>query len=434
MFRKQLTWAVLALLIAILISLSACSSGASNESATTEDAGGTAVINLWHTIPPETETYFVNELMPKFYEKYPNCQINIRNLGVEDASIIRTGLALPVNDSTRPHIWWLASSETGAYVEADVLADVDGWLNENPDIKANIIPALLELSSYEGKVRSLPWMTNNTAMWINTDAFEKAGVPIPSQDPATTWTWAEFADAMQKITEANPGMKGFLVSINTGWDFWTYHAWYGAAGGDVSGLAVLDSPASIKSVQFQKDLLDGGYATTTPTGWDAAPWYAGQVAVMANGPWNFPTLSTFEDFNFTVVPYPRDAKPATNLGGNQLFIGKTPTPAQEACAFAFGEYVLSDEFQIAFNIQSGNLPVTTSAANSEEYKAHLAKYPFLAGFVNQTPYGVTRPPIPEFRDIETAFTPAWDDVMLKDADVAQRFAQLQAEVNNILGK
>lgn len=451
MWKRSLTVLFLSILIIFMV---ACSGGNTETPTTSEiDTGAAqeeaaqapteeaaqapaekAVVNLWHTIPPETETYFINDLMPKYNEQNPSCEINIRNLGVEDSSIIRTGLALPIDDETRPHLWWLASSETGAYVEADVLADVDGWLNEHPDIKNNIIPALLELSTYEGKVRSLPWMTNNTAIWINTDAFEKAGVPIPSQNPEETWTWEEFADAMQKVTEANDGMKGFLVTINTGWDFWTFHSWYSATGGDTSGLPVFDSEATFKSVQFQKDLLDGGYASTTPTGWDAAPWYAGEVAVMANGPWNFPTLSTFTDFKFTVVPYPRDVKPATNLGGDQLYIGKTATPEQEACAFAFGEFILSDEFQIAFNIQSGNLPVTTSAAASQEYQDHLAKHPFLAGFVNQTPYGVSRLPIPQFGDIGTAFTTAWDDVMLNNADVTERFTELQAEVNDILSQ
>ena len=435
MSRTNLTWVVLTLSVLSLV-LAACGSdnteapsSATDNSATTEEK---AVINMWHTIPPETETFFVNELMPTYYELNPSCEINIRNLGVEDASIVRTGLALPINDETRPHLWWMASSETGAYVEGDVLADVDGWLNANPDIKNNIVPALLELSSYEGKVHSLPWMTNNTAMWVNTDAFEVASVPIPSQNPEDTWTWEEFADAMQKVTEANEGMKGFLVTINSGWDFWTFHAWYGAAGGNVSGIADFTSDATIRTVQLQKDLLANGYAITTPTGWDAAPWYAGEVAVMANGPWNFPTLSAFEGFNFTVVPYPRDARPATNLGGNQLFIGKTPTSEQETCAFAFGEYMLSDEFQIAFQKQSGNLPVTTSASASQEYQEHLATYPFLAGFVNQTPYGISRLPIPQFNDIGNAFTPAWDEVMLNNADATERFAQLQDEVDGIL--
>ena len=441
---KKSFWSMMSLVLVAAVVLAACApktevAPAAIEQAATpaaaEAAGGEAVtLNLWHTIPTDTETYFNAELMPKFAAAHPECNIVVRNLGVEDPAIIRTGLALPIDDSTRPHLWWIASSETGAYVEADVLADVDKWLNDNPKIKANIIPALLELSSYDGKVRSIPWMTNNTAMWVNVDAFEKAGVPVPSQNPEETWTWEEFATAMQKVTEANPGMKGFLVTINTGWDFWTFHSWYAAAGGDVSDVPVLNSEAAIKAVQLQRELLANAYATTTPTGWDAAPWYAQQVAVMANGPWNFPNLSTFTDFKFTVVPYPRDVRPAANLGGDQLFIAKTPTAAHEACAFAFAEYILSDDFQIAFQKQSGNLPVTLSAAASQEYQAHLAKYPFMAGFVNGTPYGVARMPIPLFNEIGNLFTPAWDAVMVNDADVTQTFNALQQEVDSILGR
>jgi multiple sugar transport system substrate-binding protein len=444
MSKRKLAMLTNILLLLVLV-LAACGGAkpatekpAAEEPAAEEPAAESpaekAVINLWHTIPPETEEFLVNDLMPKYYEQNPSCEIVFNNLGIEDPALIRTGLALPIDDPTRPHLWWMASSETGAYVEADVLADVDGWLNANPDIKSNIIPALLELSSYEGKVRSLPWMTNNTAMWINTDAFAAAGVAIPSQNPEETWTWEEFSDAIQKVTDANDGMAGFLVTVNqAGWDFWTFHAWYAAAGGDLSaGIPDVASDAAIRTVQLQKDLLANGYAITGTEGWDAAAWYAGEVAVVANGPWNFPTLSTFTDFNFTVVPYPRDVIPATNLGGNQLFIGKTPTADQEACAFAFGEYMLTDEFQIAFQKQSGNLPVTTSAANSEEYQAHLADYPFLAGFVNQTPFGVARYPIPEYTDISNAFSLAWDDVMLNDADIVERFNALKTEIDGIL--
>ncbi len=410
--------------------------GKSVEVTATPYTGPKARLNLWHTIPTDTETFFTGTLLPKFSAQHPECLIVPRNLGVEDPAIVRTGLALPVDDANRPHLWWIASSETGAYVDGDVLADVDGWLSANPDIKNNIIPSLLDLSSYEGKVRSIPWMTNNTAMYLNIDAFTKAGLAIPSQDPEKTWTWDEFVTDMQKVTDANKdaGMKGFLVTVNTGWDFWTFHSWYASAGGDISGLPKLDSEAAFKTVQLQKDLLAKGYATTSTTGWDAAPWYAGKVAVMADGPWNFPKLSTFTDFKFTVVPYPRDVKPATNLGGDQLFIGKAPTKEQTACEFAFAQWILTDDFQIAFQKQSGNLPVTTSAAASKEYQDHLAKYPFMAGFVNGTPYGVARLPIPQFNDVATIFTSGWDAAMLKNADVKTTFTDLQKQVDDLVGK
>jgi multiple sugar transport system substrate-binding protein len=428
MNRRYGGWSVLAIVVAVSLAAGACAP------APAEDPAAPAVtrVNLWHTIPIETEVYFVNELLPTFVAAHPECVIVPRQLGVEDPMIIRAGLALGEGDPTRPHMWWIASSETGAYVEADLLADVDGWLAAHPEVRDNIIPAILELSSFEGRVWSLPWMTNNTAMWINVDAFEEAGVPIPSQVPETTWTFQEFVDAVRQLTTDD--MKGFLHTVNSpGWDFWTFHAWYAAASRDTAGIPDLDSLEALKVVEMHQDLFQGGYTLTTPTGWDAAPWYAGRVAITANGPWNFPMLSVFDAFEFTVVPYPRDVKPATNLGGNQLFIGKG-TPEQEACAFAFGEYMLSDEFQVRFAIQSGNLPITESAAAHPDFQAHLAAHPFLAGFVNQTPYGVARYPIPEYTEISTLFGEAWDRVLLAGADVTETFTTLQTEVEQRLAR
>lgn len=451
MDRHHRTWSLLGLVASAAILASACATAAPSTAPAASTAAseapaqsaapatpapsvaaGATRVNLWHTIPTgDTENYFNNTLIPAFSAAHPECVIVPRQLGVEDPKLIRTGLALDVNDPNRPQMWWLASSETGAYVDADVLADVDGWLAAHPEIKDNIIPAVLDVSSYQGKVRSLPWMTNSTAMWINVDLFEKAGLAIPSQDPEQTWTWDEFRTDVEKLTTGD--VKGFLVTTSSGWDFWTFHTWYASAGGDVSGLAVLDSPAAVKSVTFQKDILDKGLATTTTQGWDPAPFFGQKVAIQANGPWNYSGLKAL-GFKWTVVPYPRDVKPASNLGGDQLYIAKG-TPEQEACSFAFGEYMLSDEFQVGFQTVSGNLPVTRSAAESADYKTWLADNPAWAGYVNQTPFGVARPPIPQFGQIgDPLFKEAWDDVLLNGADPTERFTKLEADVKALLGE
>jgi multiple sugar transport system substrate-binding protein len=452
------------LLIAIVVIVSACGGGAaatptsapptsaaaatatSPSEAATATSGPTATpteyvppttipgatrVNLWHSMPPATTTYWDQQLMPTFRQNHPECDIVARQLGVEDPAVIRAGLTAGGKDA--PDMVWINSAQTGSYVQAGVLADVQGWLDQNPDIKNNIIPSLLDLSSYEGKVWSLPWMTNDTAMWINEDAFNAAGVPIPSQDPTKTWTWAEFADAMQKVTTSD--MAGFLVAVGGPvWDTWVYTAWVDAAGGQLltsSGAPAFQNPPGIAAVKFIKDLVDGGYTTFSELnkGYDAGPWYAGKVAVMANGPWNFPALQTFSDFKFTVVPYPQDKKPSTNLGGDQLFIFNIhQDPAVTNCAFAYAEYMLSDSFQIAFNIQSGNLPVTTSATNSTQYQDHLKQYPFLYGFVNSIPYGVARPELPEYDQVTQIFDQAWDSIMLKSAPIT---STLESAANQV---
>jgi len=385
--------------------------------------GSTATrINLYETIPSSTEAYWRTTLLPPFTDKHSELDLVYYNLGIESSTLLRT--KIKAGGSAEPDMAWIASGETGTFVAAGILADVDGWLNSKPAIKGNIIPALNTLATYQGKIWSLPWMTNNTAMWINTDAFAQAGVPIPSQDPTKTWTWDQFAEACKKISSAGK-MKGFLMNNGgNGWDAWVYTAWLGTNGGSqisASGDPHFNDQANIETMTYLQSLVKGGGTLygDAGKGYDATLWYSGKAAITNNGPWNFPDLQAFKKFKFTVVPYPVNKQPATNIGGDQLFLFNN-SAAKVAASFAYAEYMLSDDFQVKFNIQSGNLPVTKTATASADYQAHIAQYPYLNGWINSVPYGVARSSLPYAADMYNAFGKyAWDPVILNGADVKQ---------------
>src|SRR5713226_1660096 len=298
--------------------LDAC--GGSSSSGTTN---GITTVNLYHTIPAATTTYWQQQLLPAFEKKYPNMKLVPYQLGVENAQVLDT--KIKAGGSAAPDLAWLDSTSTGTFVGANLLPDVDSWLNSHPDIKSNILPSLLAISSYQGKVWSLPWMTNNTAMQINLDAFQKAGVPIPSQDPTKTWTWDQFAEACKKISSAGK-MKGFLMNNGgNGWDAWVYTAWLGTNGGSqisASGDPHFNDQANIETMTYLQNLVKDGSTLygDAGKGYDATLWYSGKAAITNNGPWNFPDLQAFNKFKFTVVPYPTNKQPATNIGGDQLFV------------------------------------------------------------------------------------------------------------------
>jgi multiple sugar transport system substrate-binding protein len=406
--------------------LEACGGGSSTTS------NGQTIVNLYHTIPAATETYWKQVLLPPFEKANPGMKLVTYQLGVENAEVIRT--KIKAGGPTAPDLAWLASGETGTYVQAGILADVDSWLNSHSNIKNNIFPSLIKLSSFQGKVWSLPWMTNNTAMQINLDAFEQAGVPVPSQDPTKTWTWDQFAEACKLITQKTK-MKGFLMSNggDGGWDAWVFHAWIGTNGGTFlsdSGDPLFNSPAGVETMTFLQNLVKDGYtAFSAPgAGYDPSAWYSQKAAIHNNGPWNFPDLQKFTTFKFTVVPYPVNKQPATNPGGDQLFIFNN---SQDKVNYSldYGQYMLTDDFQVKFNIQSGNLPVTQTATNSAAYQAHLKQYPFLNGWVNTSPYGVPRSSLPQAGDAQMAFgQKAWDPIILQGANVQQSLATAAAAV------
>ncbi len=417
---------------AMALGLSASSAAALLEACGgTQSAGGKVTVNLYHTIPTATETFWKQTLLPSFEKQYPNMNLITYQLGVENPQVIRT--KIKAGGDTAPDMAWLDSGETGAYVQANLLPDVDGWLNSHPTIKQDIFPSLIALSSYLGKVRSFPWMTNNTAMQINLDAFEKAGVPIPSQDPMKTWTWDQFAEACKLISQKT-NMKGFLMN-NGGplWDTWLFHAWLGTNGGTFlspSGDPLFNSAAGVQTMTFLQSLVKDGYtAYSAPgMGYDPSGWYSAKAAIMANGPWNFPDLVKFNKFKFTVVPYPIKTQPAANTGGDQLFVFNN-SPQKVAYEYDYAQYMLTDNFQVAFNIESGNLPVTTSATMSAAYQAHLKQYPFLYGWVNGVPYGVALSSLPQAGGTQTAFgQKAWDPIILQGANVQQALATAAAAV------
>ena len=219
-------------------------------------------------------------------------------------------------------------------------------------------------------------MTNNTACLINVDAFEAAGVPIPSQDPEQTWTWQEFEAACKAITE-KAGMKGFLLSSTAaGWDAWLFHGWLGTAGGTFlspEGDPLFNGAEGVEAMTFLQGLVKNGYTAPLDKGWELALWYSKKAAITINGPWNFPDLQKFTDFKFTVVPFPRNKKPATNIGGNNLFVYNIHPESVEG-ALNYAEYMLSTDFQVKFNLQSGNLPVTKSATERQHACAHDARF------------------------------------------------------------
>ena len=404
--------------------LEACGGGSTSTS-------GPVTVNLYHTIPAATTTYWQQTLLPPFEKQYPNLKLVPYQLGVENAEVLDT--KIKAGGSAAPDLAWLDSTSTGTFVGAGLLPDVDGWLNSHASIKQNILPSLITVSSYQGKVWSLPWMTNNCAMQINLDAFEQAGVPIPSQDPEKTWTWDQFAEACRLISQKTK-MKGFLMNNNgPGWDAWLFTAWIGTNGGSFlsdSGDPLFNSAAGMETMTFLQNLVNDGYtAYSAPgAGYDPSGWYSQKAAIMANGPWNFPDLVKLNTFKFTVVPYPINKQPATNPGGDQLFLFNNSSQ-KVTYEFDYGQFMLTDDFQVKFNIESGNLPVTKSATENAAYQAHLKQYPYLYGWVNSVPYSVPRSSLPQAADASTAFGQnAWDPIITKNANVQQALTKAATAV------
>ncbi len=116
----------------------------------------------------------------------------------------------------------LPSDRLPGFVASDLIEPIDEYLTA--DDKADILPNVLQVVRVgDGKAYAWPLWVVPMGMYLNTDVFTEANVPLPPKD----WTWDQFVDAAKKLTfkRANGdqvyGWSGFVDPgvVNT-WGLW----------------------------------------------------------------------------------------------------------------------------------------------------------------------------------------------------------------------
>jgi multiple sugar transport system substrate-binding protein len=91
-----------------------------------------------------------------------------------------------------------------------------------------------------------------------------------------------------------------------------------------------------------------------------------------------------------VMPIPALKRPATVVGGENLFLMKT-SPKREKAALEFLEYAIGEEFQTAWALGTGYLPINLKSRQSQTYQNFVEKNPVLRVFLEQMNSARSRP-------------------------------------------
>jgi multiple sugar transport system substrate-binding protein len=116
--------------------------------------------------------------------------------------------------------------------------------------------------------------------------------------------------------------------------------------------------------------------------------------MQVTGPWTLGQLQQ-TGVDYDVFPIPALKRQAAVVGGESLFVFKT-TPKREQAALKFLEYVLSEDFQTAWALGTGYLPINVKAQQSETYQAFVKQNPVLEVFLKQMEWARSRPIIPGY--------------------------------------
>ncbi|NJL89684.1 MAG: ABC transporter substrate-binding protein [Coleofasciculaceae cyanobacterium SM2_1_6] len=385
-------------------------------------------LTLWHGVNPPPNRDVLQVLVDKFNQTHPQIQVESLYVGQADQQTPKILAAIVGN--APPDLLWGAPMLTGQLVDLGGIVPLDELLQQSPQTQY-LDPALRESMTYQGKIWSVPFGTNNVGLFYRPSLFATAGIT------ALPKTWAELRATAQKLTK--PGQKGILLPLGKGeWTVFTWLPFMWSGGGDLTtgnqatakDLRV-DNPGAIAALEFWQDLLkDGSAVLSAPErGFELDGFLAGKVAMQITGPWTLGQLQGTK-VDFGVMAIPAGARAATSTGGENLFVMKTNSQRQQA-AGVFVEYVLSEEFQTAWALGTGYLPVNRRSREDPRYLEFVAQQPAVKVFLDQAAVGRSRPIFSGYSRVSDSLGRAIESVLLNKATPTKALKEAQQRLDLI---
>lgn len=266
-----------------------------------------------------------------------------------------------------PHIAQAYGNNIMIYTQSEMVMNLDSYI-ENPDYGIDNFEDILEgyrieNSSYpDGSFYSLPFNKSTEVFYYNKTFFEEHGLSVPT-------TWDELKDTAMKATEILGKPAFGYDSLQNLFITWTQQA--GGAYTNADGEVLFDSPEAREAVQFFVDGVDAGYFRAAGEDrYMSGPFNNGD-AVMFIGSTSGSAYVGSDTFEWDSAQVPMGKERKVIQQGSNMFMLKS-TEEEQIATFIFMDYLMSPEVTAYWAMNSGYMPVRTSARALPEYVEFVA--------------------------------------------------------------
>ncbi len=248
---------------------------------------------------------------------------------------------------------------------------------KQPIDASRLSPELREgMLDSKGQVAGLPVAFATPVLYINREAFRKAGLN-PDAPPKS---WAEVQDTAGKLF-----VSGSVCPFTTSWPAWVHvdnmSAWNGADVSDSKGQLAINGLVQIKHVAMLATWHKAKYFSYFGRRDEADRRFAsGECAMLTSSSWLYSSLNEQKavDFGVAQLPYHDDVYGApknTLADGLSLWAGQGLKRDETRAVARFVNYILGPEVQLQMTVAGGFLPMTSvarAAAGSKLLKGEVA--------------------------------------------------------------
>ncbi|WP_405688193.1 extracellular solute-binding protein [Streptomyces sp. NBC_01387] len=255
-----------------------------------------------------------------------------------------------------------------------------GFLTDLTDIadraRPLVTPEQYDVSSWEGRLRSLPVWTSTQYLFYNADLLDKAGIARPGSAPKDRWSWEQTKAAGRRaMTRAGADYALLLEQTDLYYGLQplveSLHGGSGITGGDMLTPAVT-TQGWIDALTWYRTLFaDGSSPRGMPSTQLSSLFTSGRVPFFVGGPWNLGAFASLKDFTWGTAPQPMFAHGRAVTPTDSWSWGVSPYAQHPDAARQFIEYAaLTTEGSLATVAASPLIPSNRAAFG--RYAAQLA--------------------------------------------------------------
>ncbi|GCE25596.1 putative arabinose-binding protein [Dictyobacter alpinus] len=243
-----------------------------------------------------------------------------------------------------PDIADIEISQFSRYIKGDIIfADLSAKLQQLNVMDKLYRPSATDPWTWKGKIYGIGNELNTCLMSYRWDIWKKAGLKAPVA------TWDDFAEQGKKF---HADTKNYLLDFPfSDWGYWWIMSLQQKGGFfNDQGVPTLNSPANVKSLQYQKDAIKDGWGTVRPNG-QAYNTALGQgsIATLLGPSWNFSGF-TQENLPETKGKWQLQPIPTWETGGSRtatwggtgVSVLKTSSSVDEAIDFVLFEHTSTE--------------------------------------------------------------------------------------------
>ena len=324
-------------------------------------------LSLMLSMNEALQPQFQTQLMGPYKTEHPNVTVEFIGYGGGNTAIALEKLLSLVAAGSPPHVW---DGPRGAdwMVGQGLLEPMEPLIKRD---KVDTKRFNQKQFEYGAVFQSKPWMLpygyggNALALALNPDLFKQVGVPIPSADAKSSWTWDQWVDALQKLTKQSGGNVSQFGLATYGSDYLSWPLLFQGDWISPDLKTIVCDSAAMQECYTRFFELPFRYRVLPKIGesmelfGNANAFLVGKAAMAVVAPAGLRTYTTPKTVEFTLAPIPR-AK-ITTPDMNMMMLGIVKGSKEIDETFAAIKYLTDGS---KYGIFVGRVPTELSKVES----------------------------------------------------------------------